>query len=313
MKSTKRLQIFSKHSCKDFKKYWKAYLIVLPVILYYILFCYKPMYGILMAFKDYKPMKGIWGSNWAEFYGMKHFINFFDSYYFLRILKNTITISFSTLIFGFPAPIILALLLNELKNEKFKRLVQTVSYLPHFISTVVICGMIKMFVASDGVITQILGIIGVEQQPLLSKAENFLPIYVISNIWEGCGWGAIIYLSALSGIDQELYDAAKIDGAGRWRQTLHVTIPGIAGTIIIMFLMRMGTVMSVGHEKIMLLYNPGIYETADVISTYVYRSGLQNAQYSYSTAIGLFNSLINFIVVIVFNKISKKVTEVSLW
>lgn len=295
---------------KDMKKYWKAYLIVIPVVLYYILFHYKPMYGLLIAFKDYRPAVGVLESPWA---GLSHFKDFFGSYYFGRILKNTLVISMTTLCFGFPAPIILALLINEIKNDKFKRLTQTISYLPHFISLVVTCSLIKTFVAPDGIITQFLGMFGFEAQSLLSIPELFVPIYVISNIWSGCGWGAIIYLAALSGIDQELYDAAKIDGAGRWKQTLHVTLPGISGTIIIMFLLRMGNIMGVGHEKIMLLYNPGIYETADVISTYVYRSGLEDYQWSYSAAVGLFNSVINFIVVMVFNRISKKISEVSLW
>ena len=298
---------------REMKKYWKAYILVVPVIAYYILFCYKPMYGVLIAFKNYRPVLGVWRSPWADNFGFQHFIDFFSSYYFIRILKNTLVISITTLLIGFPAPIVLALLLNELKNERFKRITQTISYLPHFISLVVTCALINDFVSSHGLITQFLGIFGFEQKSLLSSPKYFLPIYVISNIWQGIGWGSIIYLAALSGIDQELYDAAKIDGAGRWRQTLHVTLPGISGTIIIMFLLRMGNVMSIGHEKIMLLYNPGIYETADVISTYVYRSGLQSNQWSYSSAIGLFNSIVNFCVVFLFNKISKKVSEVGLW
>ena len=304
---------FFRRARKDIKKYWKAYMLVIPVIVYYLLFHYKPMYGLLIAFKDYRPAIGVLESPWAGNFGFRHFIDFFDSYYFGNILKNTLVLSVSCLLFGFPAPIVLALLLNEIKNEKFKRLTQTISYLPHFISLVVTCSLITTFVSTNGIITQFLGLFGVEQKSLLSVPQYFAPIYVISNIWSGCGWGAIIYLAALSGIDQELYDAAKIDGAGRWKQIQHVTLPGISGTIIIMFLLRMGNLMDIGHEKIMLLYNPGIYETADVISTYVYRSGLQDYQWSYSAAVGLFNSVINFIIVIVFNKLSKKYSEVSLW
>ncbi|MBR4059560.1 MAG: sugar ABC transporter permease [Lachnospiraceae bacterium] len=299
--------------CKDMKKYWKAYLLVLPVIIYFILFHFKPLYGIIIAFKDYRPTRGIWESPWTDNFGLKYFLEFFKSYYFLRLLRNTLRISLSCLVFGWPAPIILALLLNELKSEKFKKITQTVSYLPHFISTVIICGMVNLFVSKNGFITQFLNLFGYPEQSLLSDPNMFVPIYVISNIWAACGWGTIIYLAALSGIDGELYDAAKIDGANRWKQTLHVTLPGISGTIIIMFLLRMGSIMSIGHEKIMLLYNPGIYETADVISTYVYRSGIENFQYSYSTAVGIFNNVINFIIVTIFNKISKKVTEVGLW
>ena len=294
----------------DLRRYAGAYVLVIPVVLFYIIFCYKPMYGIIIAFKEYAPIRGIWGSEWV---GLQHFKDFFESYYFIRILKNTVIISLSSIIFGFPVPIAFALLLNELKNEKFKRIVQTISYMPHFISLVVVCNMIRMFTSNTGVITSLLSVVGVPQVSLLTRQEYFVPVYVISGIWQEMGWGAIIYLSALSGIDQELYEAAKIDGAGRWKQTLHVTLPGITGTIIIMLLLRLGSVMNVGYEKVMLLYNESIYETADVISTFVYRKGLINMEWSYSTAVDLFNSIINFIIVVVFNKFSKKLTEVSLW
>lgn len=296
---------------KDLRRYSDAYILVIPVVLYYLLFDYKTMYGVIIAFKDFRPGLGIFGSEWV---GLRNFMDFFQSYYFVRLLKNTLTISLSSIILGFPAPIIFALLLNEIKNMKFKRCIQTISYLPHFISTVVICSMITMFVSEKGIITQFLSLFGVAADAsLLTRPEYFVPIYVISGIWQGLGWGAIIYLAAISGIDQELYEAAQIDGAGKWKQMIHVTIPGISNTIIIMLLMRMGRVMSVGFEKIILLYNEGIYETADVISTFVYRKGLLSYQWSYSAAVGLFNSVINFIIVIAFNKISKKYSEVSLW
>lgn len=268
------------------------------------------MYGIIIAFKDYSPGAGIWGSEWV---GLEHFRDFFDSYYFGRILKNTLVISLTSIILGFPAPIIFALLLNEIKNPRFKRIIQTISYMPHFISTVIVCGMITMFVSEKGIITYILTLFGGEKVSMLTNPDYFVPIYVLSGIWQGLGWGAIVYLSALSGIDPQLYEAARIDGANRWKQTLHVTLPGISGTIIIMLLLRMGSIMGVGYEKIILLYNAGIYETADVISTFVYRKGLLEAQWSYSTAVGIFNSVINFIIVVAFNKISKKNTEISLW
>lgn len=295
---------------KDLKRYREAYILMLPVVLFYLLFCYKPMYGIIIAFKDYSPGAGIWGSEWV---GLEHFRDFFDSYYFGRILKNTLVISLTSIILGFPAPIIFALLLNEIKNPRFKRIIQTISYMPHFISTVIVCGMITMFVSEKGIITYILTLFGGEKVSMLTNPDYFVPIYVLSGIWQGLGWGAIVYLSALSGIDPQLYEAARIDGANRWKQTLHVTLPGISGTIIIMLLLRMGSIMGVGYEKIILLYNAGIYETADVISTFVYRKGLLNAQWSYSTAVGIFNSVINFIIVVAFNKISKKITEISLW
>lgn len=295
---------------KDLRKYAGAYILVLPVVLFYLVFCYKPMYGILMAFQDYAPLRGISGSEWV---GLQHFRDFFDSYYFGRILKNTLVISLTSILVGFPMPIIFALLLNEIQNVRFKRIVQTVSYMPHFISLVVVCNMIRMFTSSNGFITSILSVFGVQQAALLNKPEFFVPIYVLSDIWQGLGWGAIIYLSALSGIDQQLYEAAKMDGANRWQQTLHVTIPGIMGTIIIMLLLRLGSVMNVGHEKILLLYNEGTYETADVISTFVYRKGIKGMEWSYGTAVDLFNSVINFVLVIAFNKLSKKFTEISLW
>lgn len=298
---------------KDLKGNWDAYLLVLPVIAFYILFRYRPLYGIIIAFKDFSPIKGILGSDWAANHGMQHFIDFFGSYYFKRVLKNTVVISLSTIIFGFPAPIIFALLLNEIKSEKFKRLTQTVSYLPHFISIVVVASLIHIFVAKDGVITSFLTLFGVDNVSLLTKPQYFVPIYVLSGIWQELGWGAIIYLAALSGIDQAQYEAAKIDGANRWQQIIHVTLPGIAPTIIIMLLLRIGTIMNVGYEKIILLYNAGIYDTSDVISTFVYRKGLIDSQWSYSAAVGLFNSVINFLIVMVFNKVSRKVTETSLW
>lgn len=294
----------------DLVKYAGLYLMVLPVVLYYVIFAYKPMYGMIIAFKEFRPLLGIMGSEWV---GLQHFKDFFESYYFTRILKNTLVISISSIIFSFPTPIIFALLLNELKSLKLKKITQTISYMPHFISMVVVAGMINIFVQANGPVTSILAKLGVENISLLTKPEYFVPVYVISGIWQGIGWGAIIYLSALTGIDQELYEAAKIDGANRWKQTIYITLPGISQTIIIMLLLRLGNIMSVGHEKIILLYNEGIYETADVISTFVYRRGLVNFEWSYSTAVGIFNSVINFIVVLIFNKLSKKVTEVGLW
>ena len=295
---------------RDLSKNWDEYLLLVPAILFYLLFCYKPMYGVIIAFKNFSPGKGIVASEWV---GLKHFLSFFKSYYFGRLLRNTLTISLSSLIFGFPMPIIFALLLNEVHNSKFKRTIQTVTYMPHFISLVVMCSLIRLFVADTGIIVQLMAKFGFEPVALLSKKEYFVPIYVLSGIWQGFGWDSIIYLSALTAIDPGLYEAATIDGANRWKQTIHVTLPGIMGTVIILLILRMGSIMSVGYEKIILLYNESIYETSDVISTFVYRMGLGKAQYSYSTAVGLFNSVINFIIVYTFNKISRKVSEVSLW
>lgn len=301
---------FLQDTIRDFKTNKAIYLMLTPVILYYLIFHYKPMYGAIIAFKDFTPSKGIMGSPWV---GFKHFQEFFTDYYFMRILKNTLIISINSLIFSFPAPIILALLLNELKSKWFSRTVQTISYMPHFISMVVICGILKQFTMDDGIITYIFSLFGFEKVTMLSQPQLFVPIYVGSGIWQEIGWGAIIYLAALTGIDQEQYEAAKIDGANRWKQTLHVTLPGIAPTIIILLILRMGSILSVGFEKIILLYNPSIYETADVISTYVYRKGLLEFNWSFSSAVGLFNSVINFILIILANWMSKKVNETSLW
>lgn len=301
----------------DLRKNKTLYIMLIPALLYYIIFCYGPMYGAVIAFKDYKPSMGIMGSDWV---GLKHFISFFKSAYFWRILRNTLTISFSTLIFGFPAPIILALLINELKSKKYAKLTQTVTYLPHFISLVVVCGMIKDFTLNTGLINNILvTLTGGAWTPttLLNEPRFFVPIYVISDIWQGVGWGSIIYLSALAGIDQELYEAATIDGAGRWKQTVHVTLPGILPMIVIMLILRIGGLLNVGYEKIILLYNQATFETADVISTFVYRRGLLAEgganQWSYSTAVGLFNSVINFILIIMANRLSRRLTDTSLW
>lgn len=288
----------------------ELYLMIVPVLLFYLIFHYIPMYGVSIAFKDYTPGLGMMGSPWV---GIEHFKSFLSDVYFFRILKNTFVISMTSILFGFPAPIILALLINEIKGKYFAKGVQTITYMPHFISLVVICSMIKEFVADNGIITQLATMLGYDGKTMLSKPGLFIPIYVISGIWQEIGWGSIIYLAALSGVDESLYEAAVIDGAGRWKQMLHVTLPSILPTIVILFIMRMGTVLSVGYEKIILLYNPGIYETSDVISTYVYRKGLQDFAWSYSTAVGLFNSAINVILLILTNNISKKLSGTALW
>jgi len=287
-----------------------VYLILLPVVLYYIIFHYGPMYGAIIAFKDYTPVKGVFNSPWI---GFEHFIDFFNSFYFIRVFKNTIILSFYSLIFEFPAPIILALLLNEIRSSAFKRTVQTVTYIPHFISVMVICGIIVDFTSRYGLVNDVIEWLGGERSNLLMKPEVFRTIYIVTDIWQGIGWGTIIYLAALAGVDSELYEAATIDGAGRLKQMFHVTLPGIAPTIVIMFILRMGKVMNVSFEKIILLYNPTTYETADVISSFVYRKGLLEFSYSYSAAVGLFNSVINFVFLIMANKLSKKVNETSLW
>lgn len=295
---------------RDLKKNKFRYLIILPVIAYYFIFCYKPMYGAIIAFKDYSPALGIMESPWV---GFKHFLAFFDSFYFWRILKNTIVMSLASLLFGFPAPILLALLLNEVTNRPYKRFVQTVSYIPHFISLVVVCSMIKEFTMDSGIINDFLSLFGFDRVTMLNEKQYFVPIYVISNIWQQIGWDSIIYLAALTGVSKELYEAADLDGASKLKQVFYVTLPGILPTIITMLLLKIGNILNVGYEKVILLYNEATYETADVISSYVYRKGLQEFDWSFSTAVGLFNSVINFTLLIISNKISKKVSETSLW
>ncbi|MEK8132215.1 ABC transporter permease subunit [Paenibacillus filicis] len=286
------------------------YIMMIPVLVYYAIFHYAPMYGALIAFKEYSPMKGIIGSDWV---GFKHFQDFFGSYYFWRILKNTIVISLYSLIFEFPAPIILALLINEVRSKAFKRVTQTITYMPYFISLVVICGIITDFTNAGGLINQLFTLLGYDGQAMLQKPDLFRPIYILSEIWQRIGWESIIYIAALMSIDQEQYEAARMDGASRWKQIVHITLPGILPTIAIMFILRMGSLLNVGFEKIILLYNPVTYETADVISSFVYRKGLLEFGWSYSSAVGLFNSVINLILLITANYASRKFNESSLW
>ena len=295
---------------KDWMRNRSLYLMIIPVLIFFILFHYKPMYGAIIAFKDYTPALGIAESPWV---GWDNFTRFFSSVYFGRLIRNTILLSFYSLLFGFPAPIILALLLNEVKNKKFKGLTQTVTYLPHFISMIVVTGMLVDFSMTSGLFNDIIELFGGERSPLLQNPDLYRTIYVASGIWQEIGWGSIIYLSALSGVDSQLYEAAQIDGAGKWKQLIHVTLPGIAPTIIIMFILKMGTLMNMGYEKTILLYNPATYETADIISSYIYRIGLLEQGWSYSTAIGLFNSVINLGLLLITNKIARKCGETSLW
>ena len=281
---------------KDFRQNKEVYVMIIPVIVYYLLFCYVPMFGAVIAFKRYTPVAGVFGSPWV---GFSHFIQFFNSPYFGRLIANTLRISLTSLVWSFPAPIILALLMNELKSGRYARIVQSITYMPHFISIVVICGMIRSFT--------------LERTSFLLHEEYFVPIYVISGVWQQMGWGSIVYLAALSGIDQGLYEAARIDGANKWRQVIHITIPGILPTIITMLILKLGQVLGVGYEKILLLYNDATSPVAEVISTYVYKKGLIEQNWSFSSAVGLFNSAINLALIVITNKISKMTTEIGLW
>lgn len=296
---------------RNLKRDKYLYLMLIPFLAWYIIFMYKPMIGLQIAFKDYSLFKGISESPWV---GWKHFKVYFDSPYFFRTLKNTVLISFYSLLFAFPAPIILALLLNEVKNAFFKRTVQTLTYLPHFISIVIVAGIVTNFLSpSNGLLNIILEQLGFEKLYFLIVPEYFRTILISMNIWKTVGFSAIIYIAALSSINPELYEAATIDGANKLKRTWHITLPGILPTIMILLILELGNLLDVGYEAIILLYQPVTYETADVISTYVYRSGIVEGRYDMSTAVGLFNSVVGLILVILANRISKKMTGNGIW
>lgn len=292
---------------------WKSrdyYIMLLPAVLYVLLFCYAPMYGLQIAFKDYKVALGVAGSPWV---GFQNFIDFFQSHYFITLLKNTLVLSLYTLIIGFPIPIVVALVLNEL-NGKFKKFTQTILYAPHFISLVVLVSILNaMLSPSQGVVNTILEMLGMERNYFMANPDYFRHLYVWSGVWQGMGWGAIIYLAALSGVDPALHEAADMDGATRLQKIIHINLPAIMPTIIIMLILRMGQIASVGYEKVYLMQNSMNIETAEIISTYVYKRGIINSNYSFSAAVGLFNNVVNVILVLVANRISKKVSDTSLF
>lgn len=299
---------------KDIMKHGILYLMLLPGIIYYVVFHYIPMYGVILAFKDFNSKLGIFASPWADNFGLDNFIRFFESYNCMSLIFNTISISVYSLIVGFPCTVIFALLLNYIANTKVKKTVQMVSYAPHFISIVVMCGMVTIFLQPDtGVINVLLSFFGIESISFLQEAEYFKTIYVVSGIWQSLGWGSIIYISALAGVDADLHEAARIDGATKLERIRHIDIPTILPTIVMMLILQVGNIMSVGFEKVFLLQNDLNRSASDVISTYVYRVGLINSDYAFSTAIGLLNSIINIVLLISVNKIAKKVTSHSLW
>ena len=310
IRSEKKEMTLGHRLSRDYKlNKWK-YMLILPVLVYLALFAYKPMYGLVIAFKNYKTTRGFAGSDYV---GLMWFRAFFNDPYFFRLLRNTLTLSTLSILFGFPAPILLALMINEVQNTKFKRTVQTITYMPYFISLVVTCSIITIYCQQDGLFSNIAVLFGGERQNFLINVRAFRPIYVISGIWQTIGWNSIIYLAALSGIDVAQYEAARIDGANRFQQIIHVTIPGILPTIMVLFVLRMGSILNVGYEKVLLLYTTSTYEVADVFSTYVYRMGLQNQQYSLSTAVGLFNTLANVMFLVITNYLSKKTTQSGLF
>lgn len=289
---------------------WQLYVLVLPAVVAVAVFNYFPMYGIQIAFKDFRPSLGIWGSNWV---GLKHFIRFITFPDFQRVLRNTVGISLYS-IATFPCAVILALLINEIGNQKFKKTVQMISYAPHFISVVVLCSMVRIFLAREtGLINNLVSMLGAERVDFLAVPRYFSTIYVWSGVWQGVGWGTIIYLASLAGVSPELVEAARIDGCNRLQIIQHINIPHILPTIIILLILRTGSVLSVGFEKIFLLQNPLNLESSRVISTYVYEMGIMGGQFSYSSAIGLFNNIVNIIFIMTVNTIAKRVSSIGLW
>lgn len=309
MKKQKKQAV--KGNMKQMLKSWRLYVMMLPAILYIALFAYKPMYGILIAFKDFRIKRGVWGSEWV---GLANFERMFQSYWFPVILKNTLTISALSLLIGFPIPILLALLLNEVKKNKFRGLVQTVSYAPHFISTVVMCGMLVLFLSpTNGFINKFINFLGFESVFFMQSPGMFKWVYVISGVWQGAGWSSIIYYAALSGVDKALLEAADIDGASRLQKIWYINIPEILPTIVVMLILQCGSLLSVGYEKAYLLQTATNLPGSEIISTYVYKVGLEQSDFAFSTAAGLFNTVINCIILITANQLSKKVAKVGLF
>jgi putative aldouronate transport system permease protein len=302
MKKAFRKSVFSK---------WQLMLMFLIPFIWYIVFCYVPMYGIQLAFRNYNPRLGYLGSPWV---GFKYFQQFFSSYYNRDIIWNTVSISLYSIVFGFPIPIIFAIILNELPGVHFKKVLQNLTYVPHFISTVVLCGMLYLFLSPQyGVLNTFLNFLGFDSIGFLESSKYFKAVYVLSDIWQESGWNSVIYIAALAGIDPELYEAAKIDGAGRFKRIIHVSIPGIAPTIVTLLILRIGQVMTIGFEKAYLLQNNLNIQASEIISTLVYKQGILQGNYGYATAVGLFNSVINLVLIILTNRICKKYFEISLW
>ena len=302
-----------RYTLKRLSRHWQLYLVLLIPVALLIIFSYGPMYGVQIAFKDFKVRQGIWGSKWV---GMKHFENFWGTYSFKRLITNTLTLSVYSLVAGFPIPILLALMLNECGNLKYKKAVQMITYAPHFISTVVMCSIILLVVtsANNGILNNMLAALGAtERVDFITKPNYFAHIYVWSGVWQSMGYGSIIYIAALAGIDPSLHEAAMVDGASKIKRIWHIDLPGIMPTITILLILNVGSLMNVGYEKVLLLQNDLNMSASDIIATYVYRQGLEGAQYSFSAAVGLFNSVVNTILLVSVNFITKKLGETSLF
>lgn len=309
MKETSPFQTRKRVFCKRLYRCRMLYLMILPSVAAVFIFHYIPLYGVQIAFKDFRSSLGIWDSPWV---GIKHFVNFFNYPYFTKILWNTVRISLVSLC-TFPCAVIFALMLNEMKDGKLKKTFQQLTYAPHFVSTVVVCSMTILFLSRDGLINRIIGFLGGEASNLMAKPSAFAPIFAITGLWQGLGWGTIIYLATLSGVSQELIEAARMDGASRMQIIWHVNLPHLKPTIITLFILQMGSMLSVGFEKVLLLQNPLNLEASSIISTYTYEVGIINHQLSYSAAIGLFNNLVNILFIVTANAVCKKLTEVGLW
>lgn len=293
------------------KRNWGLYLLMLPAIIIFICFTYLPMYGVVIAFKNFKPAQGIWGSAWV---GFKYFERYFSSYMFTNTIKNTLLISVYTILVTFPLPIVIALMCNQMYAKRFKKFFQVSTYLPHFISTVVMCGMIILFLSpSSGVIPKLLSMLGIQTGDLMGNADAFSSIYVWTEAWQHVGWDSIMYIAALSAVDPQLYEAAVVDGANKWQKMRYIDIPMLIPTAVTLFILRSGSVMSVGFEKVYLLQNDLNIASSEIISTYVYKMGLKSNQYSYSAAIGLFNNVVNFILLLTVNQVAKKMGDTSLF
>lgn len=295
---------------QDLKRTWMLYLFLLPAAVYLLIFNYLPMYGVQIAFRNYNAIDGVWGSTWV---GLDHLKKFVESYQFWSLLKNTLVLSVYSLAAGFPIPILFALLLHNLTSKRYRKFSQMVTYAPHFISTVVFCGMIWVFMGSDGILNQLLQMIGLEPAGFMSNPSYFKHIYVWSGVIQSMGFNTIIYISVLTSVSPELHEAATVDGATKLQRILYIDLPHLVPTMLILLIMNMGQIMNVGFEKAFLLQNDINLSASEIISTYVYKIGIQGAQFSYSAAIGLFNNIINFILIIAVNKISAKLTNISLW
>ena len=300
-----------RRTMRQISRRWQLYLFLVPAILYFLIFCYTPMYGVQIAFRNYTARGGIVGSPWA---GLEHFQMFFGMRQFRVLLENTLTLSLMSLLLGFPLPVLLALGLNEVKNQRYKKIVQNITYAPHFISTVVLVGMVIAFVApTSGIVNIFARALGGESIDYMSKENMFQWLYVLSGIWQNMGWGSILYLSALSGVDPQLHEAAQIDGANRLQRIWHINLPGILPTIVITLILNAGSVMNIGFEKVYLMQTALNLSKSEIISTYVYKMGIQRAQYSFSAAVGLFNNAVNLMLLFAVNAIAKQLTQTSLW